>query len=328
MNRFLFLLAVSSGCVKPIPVDILSERPVSGPAFQTPRACSIEVAPVVDRRPAHEVVGNGQTRLKYLVPLLIWFQWENAGPHYGNPELYAMDLLPDVGTLLRRTVESSGLCTGGGPTLTLRPTLDHYYGVSYQKSFSLATIGGAAVSAYDFHPAAEVTLTLQVFEGDRLVGETSLTERYLYNPADGLNTVGGNVGVSQARHRSPSFALHRVLDRVPNALDQLIARLDNAATPSSNATFLVVRVLREYDYVEELRIETATGRVISDRVVRNTLPPLGAVDEWVVAPVDSAGRWMSPQGYRAFITTLSRTYDVRFEGNLSAATFYGSRPRG
>lgn len=330
MSRLLLALALA-GCVKPVPVDILTMRPATG-RFGTPRACTLSVDAVVDRRPAVEQTpdSDGSTpALRYLVPLLLINFWETSGPRYANPELYAHDMLPDLKTLLGRTLDASGLCAGAGPGLSLRPTLQHYYGLSYEKTLGVAGFGGGTSSVYAFFPAAQVVVDLELLQNGAVLDRVTLSERYLFNDRDvemstpAGTTSGSPLAIAQARTQAPKLALERLLLQVPDAVDRMLSRVPGATIPPAEGSFLVVRLTREYDFQEEMRIETATGRIITDRVVRRRLPVLGAPGEWVVAPIDAAGRWLDPSAYARLVAQLGGTYKVAFDTNLSVASFGG-----
>jgi hypothetical protein len=328
--RIVALLLVLSACVKPVPVNLQAAHPDLH-AFGGPRPCTLNVQPVEDRRPEVERSGGegGKPRFKYFVPALLWWQWAMAGPRVGQPELYAVDFLPDLNAVMKATMERSGVCAGGGPVASLKTSLRHYVGLSYQKVEQIVSYGAAAAVSYDFFPVAHVAMDFELATADGIVERFTLDGRYLFNPTDpGMSTKqpgvpGGTLPPAVSRQLAPRVALERMLAQLPDRVDRALAGLGGAEAPAANDTFLVARLTREYDFVEEMVVETDTGRIVTDRVVRRRLPVLGAPDEWVVVPVDGNGRWLTNEGYATLVNRLRRNYQVEFDGNVSAAKFGG-----
>jgi hypothetical protein len=284
--------------------------------------------------------------------------------------MYAVDLTSDLGALLGTVLDEADICSGDGPRLTVRPTLRHYFGLAYEKSFGFATYGGGSFVQYGFWPVGQATLELELLDGDRVLGSTVIDERYLFNPEDpGMSTAhtavaGATHSIIEARKIVPRAALQRVLAEVPLAVDRMLAGVPGAQveqvappepplalTPTAATgdppqaviaepplalpadppagpgadppSFLVIRLTREYDFQEELRIETATGRIISDRVVRRRFPVFSAPDEWVVAPVGPDGHWLSDEAYRAMLARIEARYALDRTANGTAARFLG-----
>jgi hypothetical protein len=333
MRALTLCMVLLAACIKPVPADLLDAQPALG-SFKTPRACTITVGAVQDARPDVERVegAEGTTpSMRYFLPLLLWFQWETSGPRYTRPDLYAGNLLQDLQTVIGRTIDESALCAGGGPNFELTPTLHHYSGLSYEKSMAFVSYGGGAFIQYAHFPVGQVELEMVLSREGQRVGALRLGERYLFNPGDRGNStshaaVGGAApAIDQGRKIAPRIALERLLMQVPDGLDRVLAEQPGAVVREATGSFLVVRLTREYDFQEEMLIETATGRIITDQVVRRRLPVLGSPGEWVVAPLDAAGRWMSAAEYRAFVAQLARRYRLVFEGNLTAARFEGMK---
>lgn len=310
---------LAGGCVKYQPVDLTMAMPAPE-AMPSPRACALTVAGVVDERPDAQRRGDNERRFKFLMPLVIWVWWIEAGATYTKPDLYAKDLHADLHRMLSNLMVDSTVCSGSGDAYTLTPVLRHYYGVAYMKTDSSFAAGSSWNYTYQFWPTGQVGLDLVLSKDGTEVGRTHVSERYLMNPEDGLTQPGAArfVGMDAAR-----IALKRLLERVPLEVDRLLAGQPGLEVPASADRFLVVRLTREYDFEEHLWLDSKTGQLYENRVVRRTLPVLGAPDEWLVAPVSPQGRWLSPTQYDALVQALQAHWRVGFTDNLTAASFEG-----
>ncbi len=309
------------------PIDLVAAS-AHERVFAAPRSCQLSVAKVVDARPVHERDPDErrQTAFQFMVPIGIWNEWAHAGPVYGDSAWYAEGgLLPDLATTLSRTLDASGLCDGSGIQMSLVVTLRHFYGVSYHEEHNAIAAGAALLITQDFHPSAQVAMTLEVQDAEgRTLTATDISESYLHNPDDLDTGDGESVAPLEG---AALVAAHRLMSRVPYAVDRILADVDGLATTGApGSTFVVTRLTPEYDFVEEMAIDRDSGRIIRNQVVPRTLPVFSRPGEWVVAPLGADGHWMSASTYRRFVEDLDRDYRVAFGDNLSMATFRGKRP--
>jgi hypothetical protein len=334
MKRIALLTAVLGlfGCVHPIVHDVRTEAGRGLPrSFRTPRACQISVEPVVDRRPVNEVVEIDQAKVRYVLPLLIWFQWSSAGPIYANPAHYDANLVPSLQMLLGDVVKDSGVCSGAGRGYRVRAELLHLYGVSYMKNLAIATYGAAATALYNFYPTGFVTIRVSVVDAatSKVVGERILSETFLFNPAHpflttGHTAYGPGVRILNNRTQVAIIALRQAMVRLPYVVDQLLAQtVPDAEAAAPRKTFLLTRLTREYEFEEQVEAELETGRIIRDELVPRTFPVYSRPDEWVVARISPQGHWLTLQAYRDLLGQLGQRYKIESGANQSAALFRG-----
>lgn len=89
-------------------------------------------------------------------------------------------------------------------------------------------------------------------------------------------------------------------------------------------TFRVIRLTDEYDFCEEVVVESASGKILSNTVRQYNSPVVSRPGEWIVLPEDQNGHWLAPDKYQRMVECLSSTYNVGFADNLSAAYFKGA----
>ena len=323
-----------SGCATPIVRNIRAEAYVEPSPPAVARPCSIDIAPLVDLRPEEETTKPNQVKPHHFVPAILWWQWGNAGPMFAKPEYYDHDLLTSMRALMETTLDESGVFAAQGPKYVLKARLHHYYGVGYQKEMAIVSAGAAMADHY-FFPTGHVGMELTLVEesSGREVATRYVSEAFLFAPdilgADTRHTAYGMSSNSLTDNRTlmATVALRRLMLRLPLIVDQMVAQEPAAALPMamSPSQFVVERVTDEYDFVERMTIEYATGRVLRDEITRRKAPLVSKAGEWVVSPVAESGHWMSQQQYDDLLEVLARRYKVEIDDNLSAARFSGQR---
>ena len=193
----LYLAALLAGCVGVPPVgDIMSEGMPEGLlTLRSPRNCALTVDLVEDLRPAMEVTATDQSKPRFFYTLLlIWTHWSTAGPVFQKPEYYDPTLMTSLGLLMEDVASKSNLCSGKGTPYTLKTKLLHYYGVSYNKSMFLISIGGGAVEIFGFFPTGHVSMELSLTEASgKTVAQSRISESFLFNPEHPLLSTEHNV---------------------------------------------------------------------------------------------------------------------------------------
>jgi hypothetical protein len=328
------IFALLTGCTAPVmrTITLDSIGDIPRPYLQS-RPCNIEVDPVIDSRPVEETEKTNQIKFQYFIPAVIWWQWSLAGPSYADPKSYDSSLIPNLRGLIDNVLKKNNLCDpGASRQFVLIPELQHYYGVSYEKSMAFASTGGAFFKDFIFFPTGYVSLklTLKDKQTGTIVGTRLLSETFLFNPADTALSLS-ETAIEQRNYRqnnksrSATVALRKVMTRLPGILDEMLTEAGIGGMKLSSQTFTVWRLTREYDFIEKMVLETGNGRIVSDELVFRRWPIISKPDEWIVAPIDDNGHWLSIDEYASLITKLQDRYTIEFGSNLSAALFKGLR---
>jgi hypothetical protein len=323
------------GCIEPITRSVRSGAMPQVKKLEAPSPYSVQVGPVVDRRPVYETEDFDQSGFRYFVPALIWWQWSTAGPVFANPEHYDLDLLTSLRGLMSDVINRSSL---GSPNASvkyiLKPELLHFYGVGYTKGMFIATMGAAAMNKYQFYPAGYVSLKLTLYEAStkKPVAIRYLSDSFLFNPAEPTLGTGhsaqGGMGMAITNNKSQVaiLALKNAMQQLPETIGSMLADVGPGRGESAEPThFMLVRLTDEYDFQEELVIEIATGRIARNTVEKRTAPIVSCPGEWIVSPIAADGHYMSAAEYVAFVEVLKQKYNIEFKGNLSAAQYLGPK---
>lgn len=328
MNKKLYILVpllslFVSGCLIPKPFvrNIKSEAiPEEIHRYPAPRDCNIELKPTIDKRPSEGKTVTDYSKFTAFVPALIYFYAAKEGPIYAETKYYDSTLLESIDYLLKEQVARSNLSSGSGKTYTIQPELLHYYGVGYAKAYSQAIGKSSSSNTYAFFPTGYVAIKLSLLdENGKSIRSQVIQRTYLFNDKDELHKVFPNNSTYIA-----TKALTGVLKQFPQALDVLMS--GDGSLPAealSDDTFIITRLTKEYEYLEEVVIERSTQRILSTNMVERTAPIYSRPDEWVVAPYTQSGHWMNSQEYSKLLEKLKEQYDVGYGENISVASFYG-----
>lgn len=332
-------LAGVFACTTPHQVSLQSATPRAA-RFPSALGCTLDVRPLVDERPLFERKGTrGEfVRLTSLVPLLFYTDWQAAGPRYVPPRQVTRELGAHLSRQLESTLHDAGVCRGPGPAFGIQPRVTHGYSVSWiRDGFTLLVVPIADdvdVSLWmshreDMWPTAHLSLTLDVFEGERFIGSETIDERYLFEPGDHLTlweqVAGAEPAVTVALDQALATVVTRALARAPHAVDRILS--GRMPRPRRTERFVLLRLTDEVEFVERIEVDTATGRILSNDVRRRVLPIMSRPGEWIVAPLGADGRFLDASSYDALLRTMSDYgYQVAWGSNLSAARFVGGGP--
>ncbi len=337
MKRLALLMvwACLAGCnTPPAPLQLARDGfPENLEITKEPYACNITVAEVIDARPTGEVLEADHYELRYLVPLFLYNQWSGAGPTYMDRTLYATQgVAQGTSALIQRVLDESGAFSGKGKEYDLHVRINHLYGVSYTKDFWIIGFGGAGLEAYDFFPCGHVELavTLKDKQTGAVLGEQTLTRSFLFNPEQPGLSCALAPGTVRLLYEDENiqgvvkFAVREVMKDLVKTLDRMVASDGHGADVTTPpATFRVIRLTDEYDFCEEMRVEYATGSILTNAVRKYNAPIVSRPGEWIVLPEGENGHWLAPAQYRKTVELLSAKYKVGFADNLDAAYFKG-----
>lgn len=326
---------VFMGCIEPITRSVRSGAQPQVKKLQSPSPYSVQVGPIVDRRPIYETEDFDQSGFRYFVPALIWWQWSTAGPIFANPKHYDLDLLSSLRGLMSDVINRSSL---GSPNASvkyiLKPELLHFYGVGYTKGMFIATMGAAAMNKFQFYPAGYVSLKLTLLDAStkKPVAIRYLSDTFLFNPVEPTLGTGhsaqGGMGMAIINNKSQVaiLALKNAMQQLPETIGSMLADVGPGRGESAEPThFMLVRLTDEYDFQEELVVEIASGRIVRNTLEKRTSPIASRPGEWIVSPIAADGHYMSAAEYVTFIEGLKTNYNIEFQGNLSAARYLGPK---
>jgi hypothetical protein len=308
------------GCAHPAIRDLSLVPPVTPHAA---RACTIQVAPLIDARPEMERMGGKQTSLTLLVPYpMLWLQ-SSAGFRLHNPEtIGGPRLLEDLRAGLEATIRDSGLCRiaapGETPTHVLEGRLVHLYGVGYTRSaFKDILFFYVTNDIQAFLPAGQVSLELVLRSGSG-ARTIDLDAQAISDPS-----VDGTPMYADTEDQSSAVVMRATLEAyaaLPAELAQALSRVDDGAT-ADPGRFRILRLSADRSFVEIATIDRSTHTVLEDVVAQRLGPIYSEPGEWVLAREQPER--LSRRAYLELVQTLSREWDLRIEGNLSAARFLG-----
>ena len=140
-----------SGCASPIQHSLYQGR--LNKLQLAPRSVYIADIQVIDARPPEELEPLSP-QLRYLIPMIIWYQWATEGHVRPDPHLSSTDVVAEMKAVLRTAFHKSGLVAANGEGAGLRVTLrvQHLYGISHASTRAGVTLGAASVSRRDFRP--------------------------------------------------------------------------------------------------------------------------------------------------------------------------------
>ncbi|MFO0722945.1 MAG: hypothetical protein U1E65_04110 [Myxococcota bacterium] len=324
MRRAAISLLLSAGCAHPAIRDLSVAPPVSPAPL---RPCRIRVEPLVDARPEAERQGGTQTSLTLLVPLVgwAWFQ-SSAGFRQQTPEtIGAPHAVEDLTRALESTVETSGLCSLATreetPTHVLEGRVLHLYGVGYfRRAFKQLLLAYVTNDVQAFLPAGQATLELSLHHAQE-VQRFRLEAQSICDPSQ-----DGSPAYADTEDQSSAVVARAALEALsalPAELARALSELGAPGPGPSPEQFRIQRLSADRAFLELATLNAQTGAVLDEVVIERHGPVYAEPGEWVVA-LEQPSR-LSRAQYLALIEALGKRFDVRFEGNLTAARFFGLR---
>jgi len=333
------LLFLIGGCSPGFIGDIKkSSFPETRNTFKTLRNVQIVFDSIIDKRPTYEIKGKSFAGLYYLIPLIIFDSWSSSNSSYTSGENYDISLIPSLTELMQNVLLKSNVySTNNAPKkYFLKTELLHYYAFHYTKSSTWCIWIIYPVSTtnndYYFFPTGFVSMKLTLTDSETMkpVSTRYISNGFMFNPnAEGLSNDNTAYGISQDKTEQcvqvASLALKDLMVSLPDVIDEMLAEQGNLTSNLEINTFKLIRLTNDYNFQEEVLVEYETGNILKSEVVKRKTPILSKPDEWIVAPVNDDGRYLSNAQYNDLIITLQQKYDVSFGSNLSAANFYGSK---
>ena len=319
----LLLSAMAGACAHPAIRD-LSVSPPQAP--RPSRGCVLSVSAVADERPSIEREGGKQTSLTFLFPLpWVWIQRSAGFRLHSVDTIGGERLLSDLRAGIIASVEASGLCRiaepGASATHELEVRLQHLYGVGYTRSaFKEILFVYVTNDIQAFLPAGQLSLQLVLKKGaaQRTI---KLSAQAISDPS-----LDGSPQYADTEDQSSAVVARAVAEgyaALPTELERALAELDGPRGAPSPKRFRIARLSDDYGFVELADIDAETGVVIEDRVVERRGATYAEPGEWVLALEQP--EVLARPDYLALVSALSARWDVRFEGNLTAARFFGPR---
>ena len=336
-------------------VSIRSALPDRLTKTATAKDCAIVVEPVEDKRVKDVYNADWSMGAGFYVLL----SSSQEGPIFSKAE--TLTNMKGLGKAMQVVLDESGLFSGKGKKYTLQTELMFFYGVSfyYRYAFDLYIV---VHNTFRFAPTGYVGMKLTLMdENKNIVSERYVDKSFLLNLQVVSNTNYAQIGYeggypekvivneylmaiptgqragladiagyeaytgvfSNTLDLMPLVCLKQIFEELPYTVAEMIADEDvGAITPLTLESFSVIRMTREYDFVEEVVVDYKTGDVVSAKMIRRTFPVCSKPDEWVVSPVQK-GYYLSASEYKEFVGALAKKYNVGFDKNLTAANFYG-----
>jgi len=340
-NSLLFLLILLiGGCAKPFIGDIKkSAFPETMSTYKTTRNVQVQIDSIIDKRPLYELRGKTFEGIYYIIPLVILDFWSSANSTYTPSKRYDETLLPSMNDLMKNILTKSNISSNNNASkqYILKTELLHYYAFHFEKSNTsviyFLVYYWAKSKAYYYFPTGFASLKLTLIDKSTMnpVSTRYISNGFLFNEAsEGLSTEQtAEGGLTQNKDEQcvivATTALKGLMSRIPDAIDEMLSEQDNLSLNSSINTFKLIRLTNDYNFQEEVLVEYETGNILKSEIIKRKSPIISKPNEWIVAPVNDEGHYLSSTQYNKMISMLQQKYDVKFESNLSAANFYGSK---
>lgn len=317
-------------CQTPLVRNLVAESAPTSPMVIDGRTCTIALGGVRDVRPIEEVEGDDQVHYRYfvLVGPMGWVASDELDFH--DPENLGDVQVEDA------VAEGVKQALVGGPCrwaksesaeFVLNVDIRHLYGLSATYDRRMLGLLAGDVLLNRFYPAGQATLAFELVDRrGTVVDSWEMAEGSLFDfdgsqeVRDRQRTGRSQPLVEDARTGQLINALKHVYERLPARVDQALAQA-SPASPSLTGRFFIVRLLEDYERMEIATIDMRTGVVLDAEIVRRPYPIFSAPNRWVVSPYQPAH--LSHAQYDRLIKSLGARFDVRFDRNLSAASFYG-----
>lgn len=291
---------------------------------------------IIDKRPLNETKKFNHVKIKLLIPLILYWNQISKGPLYANPKYYDQDLLQSLRYLLYSVIDSSRIATITNDSIqakyTVKTELMHYYGVGYIEKNLSWLLASYSQFKTSFYPTGHIALKITLIENPtkKVLSSKYLSESYLHNP-----DISGvpiekvehfwTLSDTDARTSIATKTLKRLLYKFPFEIDEMISNYEENEINKFDSIqhFTILRLTKEYDFLQEVKIDYSTGKILSDTTVFRYLPIISKPQEWIVSPISSDGHYMNNHQYLKFIEVLKRKYNVSIDRNLNAANFYG-----
>ncbi|MBK8010423.1 MAG: hypothetical protein IPK13_03685 [Deltaproteobacteria bacterium] len=328
-------LAFGVGCqTLPVPIKI---EPARSALSLPSRQCKLLVEDPVDARPTLEKEGNPSEHVIFLLPLVpIWWQQDVEAIRYQLPATApSQSVTRGIKDAIRRIIEESGTCTltedPSVADLVLSTQIEHLFAANYERRailYSILAVISGAVTAF---PTAQVAVTCALRRGttQETISTWSLDEKVIFDPALQGSQIGDvaafrGPGRETNRARVIEEALRRLFGTFGPVLDrEIVSAGFNEVFGAPSDTFIILRQLEDYHLAEHAIVDATTGRVELSAITPRLFPVVGRPNEWVVSPYQP--HYMDVVAYRDLVQKLSDRFDVRFDGNVTAARFYGLR---
>jgi hypothetical protein len=332
------LFICNSACCTPIKPIIrdLARDPLPEPMVRLEgRDCRLAVGTVSDARPEEEIEGDDVRHTRYSIYKIFDGHFAQDVLDYHDPgNLGEAPVTETIAEGLRTSIAAAGPCQVVNLTnadFVLDARLEHLYGVSATFIQYDSSLGLARTEYHSFYPAGQATLsfTLRDASSGEALDRWTLAFGSLYDPAGSQEQqdITARGGLERALDWSEDGRTSQIVNAVRDVYRRVPARLDQALAeaspirPRALQEFFIVRLLGDYEHIEIVTIDFATGEVRDSKVVRRPYPVFSAPDHWVVSPYQPAR--LSRAQYDALVKQLGEHYEVRFVDNLSAARFFG-----
>jgi len=301
--------------------------------------CRVFVAPVADERPEYERVGENKMGTNMALPLLVYWYFSYDGPIYQDATNLGGEAVPEsIRTGLKTALNTSGVCavvqSQGDADFVITPILKHAYGADYKKSnFWVLALSGGAVAVtndYHFYPLGSVVMDFKVTQAKTgsPVTEFGISEGTIFDK----NQPGSSIMFSARGHsrfqmdfnraNELVMSFHKVFTKFPRQVElALMATGKIRSGAIDDKKFAIAKMDRGYEFMEWALVDAATGRVDSATQVRRYLPVFAPPGKWVVLPWQDG--LLNHEEYMNLLTRLSSRFDIKWEDNLTAATFGG-----
>jgi hypothetical protein len=330
-SRCALLCALLSGLACAPIVPSLVTGQLETPKVE-PRDIEISEIEVVDgRAEADKQALSPQTRI--VLPLLLWWQWASAGDVRPDAQQYTSDLSGDVRTLIEQALEQSGMLSPSPSArarkLKLKVVVQQLYGITHVDSSTLITVFTAGTDDRIFAPYGYASARVQLLDenGKELAalhvqGSSDPDLESLLLPGASPDALEAQLLVAAAR-ATGSLATRIVLALEPLLSDDAVET--RAERYEQRSSFFISRLLDDGAFLEVASVETASGRVLSDTVVKRWMEPYCAPGEWVLDPYQGGRARLSTEQYQRLVVHLGGAYDVRFVSDVNTAHFFGTR---
>lgn len=326
------LATVAAGCSQ-IRASSLWHNAANAPLEATPLArLAIEAA--IDERPQAEREG-ATPKIKALLFLLAGVYYSERGNHVTNDSHLGGDVMAALGRLTRVYLRRSrvvSIAPASQAEYVLRTRVHHLVAARFSAQSILAVSSQNSSSAS--HTNAQVPMVANAIATFELVQRRGTQEAIVWR-----RTLSGMAQSAGLDAQVAQEAVGRMLVQLAGSLRVTLATVPaavgheppHAALPAVAAgfelaeePFIVQRVLPGRVTVE-LRTLLPSGREVARQEVALIGLPESGTDEWVLSRRTGEGGLMRAAEYRALVSRLARSFDLRRLDDARHYHFFGRK---
>lgn len=319
------LLTLAAGCnIQSVQVkepDLYTKITPVSPKISA-RGAFLSSIQVVDKRTQSEK-DEREAQLDTIVAIfpVFWFS-RKSGQTRTDPLSFSPTSLSDLQVCLTKALMSTKLFQNSGPDLRkvkLTLSIEELSVQSYTSSHSFISLTFSGSKSSDFAWYGHAIARLQIHDA---VTEALISDRMIRGWSHDPDLATGE----KAQQEAITQAIKRLFENTIVATEEALSTIPivKALDLERSSVFFITRHTIDGLFTELASIEISSGTILSSVIQPRRRPMIAQPGVWVIPPY-FGDVLLSPTQYEALISRLQRRYDVRYDGAIDIARFFGAR---